>query len=80
MPLGHPIGIGHREPTSDTPRYPSLALFATRAATRRGFRSGTPKGFTIHPGSYDCPPQEIETGPDVGLGDTLHSTQEVSLR
>ena len=46
----------------------------------RGFRSGSPQGFAIHPGSYDCPSKEIEARPDVRLGDTICSTQEVTLR
>ena len=68
-PLRQPVGIGQREQTAHAAL--ALAFLSPRATppARRGFRPGTPQGITIHPGSYDCPPKEIEARPDVRLGE-----------
>ena len=72
-----------RPARAGTPTTPARSLSAPLGpcpAARRSFRSRSPQGLAIHVRAHDRPPKEIEAGPDVRLGDTLRSTQEVALR
>ena len=79
-PLRQPVGIGQREQTAHAALAFGLPLASRHPAGMPRLPPGHAAGITIHPGSYDCPPKEIEARPDVRLGNTLRSTQKVALR
>ena len=55
-------------------------LSSPAPAARRYLRPRASHRFTIHVLPGHRPPQEIDTGPDVRIGDTFASTQEIALR